>query len=300
MNRAQRDALRLLFGVTLSVIAAWTLNAQDPTEKVESDREIKTEATEPDLVLEFPGEKLEPALEKMDGKGIIAAGKAALGNLDFLKDLTVEVEHKHYREEGLHFIEEFECFFDVNDNRLPKLRLDFLNYVESDTRVDSLLDYREIFGEDGAFKFREGVVIRVPDALREAGARTLKTYLMILGPFCSLLDTEKAEYVGKCSWSELIDEEEVTYNCHKVVVLFNDERIKIVDQKVALYFDSETYDLVRAVYRPGSEKNRVNRVKITDYIAKTQVESAMLPTHILVFDYWNDEITATHKYTLDG
>lgn len=301
MVRASKDAFRIVLGIALGLMVVLPLFAQDPGATATGEQADKKVPEPIDIPLAFPDEKLTAPSDGLSAERILASCREFLSSGTEIKDLQWSTLHKHYRKKNnLHFVEKYEAFVDEGEDQ-PRVRVDYLNYIEAETNRDYYIDFREIYGEDGPFKYREGSIIRVLDAIVEAGHHTMKIYVMILAPFCSLLSESDLKYEGICSWSEKVGETEVTHRCHKIVTTFDDHRIRIRENLVALYIDTETFDLKRLVYRPGADKEKlVNRLRIIDYKERVEVDSVQLPKNIVSYDYWKLDKQATHKYTFDN
>lgn len=249
----------------------------------------------------FPGEKIESGGEAVDAGEILArltdklGGREAFGRI---KDLRFKFRQKYYLQGALRFIEEANCLVRFGDH--IKARMDYTNYPLGPADLETMIDYREVVGADGPFKFREGKVLRHPGAIREAGIRILRYYNAFFVPFC--LDSEQANprYLGLCTWNaqDLEGSETKDVTCHKILVQSKGKQAKIKDNTLALYLDTKTCDLKRMVYGTASSLPTMSRVRIIDFKNRVEVEGVYFPAYMEVTEIQNGELHAAHKITL--
>lgn len=249
----------------------------------------------------FPGEKIVSGGDAMNAGELLARLTEKLGGRDAferIKDLRFKFRQKYYLEGALRFIEEANCLIRFGDH--IKARMDYTNYPLGPSDLETMIDYREVVGADGPFKFREGKVLRHPGAIREAGIRVLRYYFAFFVPF--YLDSEQADpkYVGLSTWSDQDFDggEAKDVTCHKILVRSKGKQAKIKDNILALYLDTKTCDLKRMVYGTSPSASYTARIRIIDFKNRVDVEGVYLPAYMEVTEIKDGEFHAAHKINL--
>jgi len=249
------------------------------------------EAAKEQILPEFPGEKLEKSEKPADPEELVKAAAEKLGGAEAfgrLKDLTFKFKHKHYlKKDILHSIELATGYLRFEDPL--KQRYDFENY-SNPSDLQTFFDYREILGSEGPFKYLEGRILRAPLAVREAGERLYRNYMIQCLPFC-LNDLKGAtlEYVGRTSWTDKNDQVE----CHKILIHGLEKGARIVDNVMAIYIDDK-HLLRRIVYLPRMSTASGNKVQVLDFMERVTVAGLDLPNHLVMSTYTKDNREAIH------
>lgn len=281
---------RIVLAVAVLLIAP-PLLAQEP-------KEIKAKYVEEGVIPTFLGEKLEKGGSGDPVKLIEAAVEKLGGAKAFaeLEDLTFKYKHNNYQKSGsLHSRELGTGFVRLHDSL--KARLDFENYP-SPSELSMFLDYREVLGSEGPFKYLEGRILRVPLAKREAGERIFRNYMIQFMPFWLDVKVAEPEYLGLSSWTD--EESGETVQCHKILVNAMDERARIKGNVLALYIDTQSSDLRRVVFKPKLPGDQVDKTKAMDYRKRVKVGGVELPELVISNDSTKGEKVATHKFWYTG
>jgi len=292
-----------MFIVSLFAIFSPVSQGQEPQAADQEDEELKVleaqqaQAAMEEIIPSYPGEELDTQAPQADPAALIEKAIERLGgrsSFEALKDLRFAFEHKNYlRGERLYFVEKASAY--VRPARFPEVRMDFENYAMP-ADLTSFLDYRELIGADGPFKYMEGKVLRGPVVIRESGERLTRLYLQLFNPFC--LDPSKCtpRYLGVSRWKEKKDGKETTVACHKILVGYDEPKAWIRGNVLALYIDTDSNELRRYVYEPLlAGAGIVKRIRILDILERGENEGLRLPTELLITDIWDGRLNATHK-----
>lgn len=263
------------------------LLAQETEKKENPQKEMIPSFIEESLVKDAPqinaADLLKETAEKLGGyKGY-----------QEIKDLSYHFRHKYYKDDILNFIENADGKVRFAEN-MNKYRMDFAYPRAED--LEATLDYREVYGEDGPFKYYEGKVVRTPVAIRLAGERLLRYHYTIFAPFIFDLKAFEPKYVGVVTWKEFKKEKEIERKCHKVVVRFKGKQANIIGNAISLYIDVKSKNLRRLIYNMKSAGNPdLKRTRIVDFIKRIKVKNIELPFYLYVQEYQNDQFHAVHR-----
>jgi hypothetical protein len=242
----------------------------------------------------FPGEEIQESEEPVDAKELMVQLIESLGGLEAyrgLEDINFKYMNKQYNEKALLFKETAKGFISVEER--PKIRLDF-DYIRPDDPT-LYYDYREVFGEDGPFKYIDGKVLKRPVNIREAGERTLRTGVILLVPFCLDFGLAEPRYIGVSAWDDEDSKEKVTLKCHKILVQISDDRANIDGNTLALYLDTKTNELRRMVFNIYTPGGNVKRVRIINFKGRDTIGGIQLPSQLTIKDIWQERVNARHK-----
>jgi hypothetical protein len=257
----------------------------------ETDDEIRPRKSAGEVKPSFLGEKIKKTEGDVDARELLSklaeklGGNAAYKNI---KDLRYRFKHKYYMNNKLLYIQDASVYHRMGDRIKTRYDFDYINPKDFEEK----LDYREIVGEDGPFKFLRGRILRGPVPVKEAGERLIRYTASLLVPFC--LDPEEANprYMGQVTWKDLVDGKEKEIACHKVLVEYNRRQGNIEGNVLALYLDTKTTDLVRMVIELYSPLNDVEKIRIIDYVKRSPVEGVLLPSEMRITDIWEKKLYA--------
>jgi hypothetical protein len=280
---------RVVFAVVVLVIAS-PLLAQEP-KKIEASYEQEK------VIPTFVGEKTEKG-GTGDPAELIGAAIEKLGGMKAfgeLRDLAYNYKHNNYQKSGnLHSREIASGYYHLQDEL--KMRLDFESYP-SPSELSMYLDYREIVGSEGPFKYLEGRVLRAPLAKKEAGSRLFRNYMVQFMPFWVDLEKAEPEYLGVSAWTPEGSDE--TVRCHKILIKVMDSQARIKGDVMAIYIDAQSLDLRRVVFLPILQGGKF-KTKAMDYEKRVNVGGVQLPELVISRDSTKGEPDATHKFWYTG
>jgi len=292
----------------LAVLSADSLAAQAAEDPAQAE-EIASAGEAPEageellpergsLIPSFPGEQLDESAAPLDPKEVVGRAAERMGGADHFKnvqDLKLFSEHRNYNSaDRLFFVEYATMYF--KPGTFFKARLDFENYAKP-ADLQTFFDYREVLGEDGAFKVMEGKLLRTPVAVREAGERITHTLLQVFGLFFMSPDEEHLRYIGRVSWPESDEKDAGTITCHKILILHDDPRLSVRGDALSIYIDTENHAFRRYVYEPLMKGAKsVHRIRIADFVEFEEAGGLKWPSYIYSVDYWNGKINSTHDY----
>lgn len=323
MILSKQIALAVIFGLLFVCLAAPPLCAQDEDEQVniedpeerealfeqvESIDDLEEEAeslkkmgqmvpgTKEKTIPVFPFETPVEGADTMDPAEILSKAIEKLGGAEAyagIQNVTWEMERRKYLKDGrLSFVERLKGF--ALPQKFYKIRLDYKTCIKSD--METFIDYREVMGDDGIFKFIDGNFVRTPLAEGLAGIILTRIYFQCFGIWEASTPDYDLKYLGQVSWNDGKTEEENVRSYHKILALFDDDRMSIRGSAIALYIDTDTFEFRRYVYEPLMKGARgIHRVRMVEYGERIQVGGIQMPGELLILDYWLGKLHGTHK-----
>ena len=237
----------------------------------------------------FQGEKITKPAANVDPLEIISALADKLGGekaYKSLKDLQYQFKHLYYMNNKLQYIQEATSYNRFGDR--IKTRYDYKYINPRD--FEETLDYREIVGDDGPFKFLRGKILRGPVPVKEAGERLIRYSASLFVPFCLDLKEANPRYLGEVTWKAMVDGKEKEITCHKILVEYNRKQANIEGNVLALYIDTKTHDLARMIFELYSPFAEIEKTRIVDYKKRSPVEGVLLPCEMQITDIWNKKL----------
>lgn len=293
MDKSRRTVLIWLSLVFATLIVITPLYSQDTEEEPKSQS--------PDEVIPgFRGETVVKDGGEVDAVALLSQLTNTLGGreaFEGLKDLRFNFMQKYYLEGALRFIETADFLVQFGEH--IKARIDYTNYPLGPSDLENMIVYREVVGEDGPFKFREGKVLRSPGAIREAGQRVLRYYFAFFFPFC--LDFEEAGpvYLGRTSWKEETPQGKARdVTCHKILARIKGRQADIQGNVLALYIDTTSYELKRLAFVIPMPNLNMERTRIVDFKDRINVEGVSLPSTIDMTESRDNKFYAYHHISL--
>ncbi len=245
----------------------------------------------------FLGEKVEPAKETVDAKQLLMAVEKKLGGrqaYEAMKDLKLRFKHKCYGDDQLNYIETGRMYAQWGDQFKARLDFDYPDQKDHET----LLDYREVMGDDGIFKYLQGRIIQIPFAVNAAGERILRYSLYVLAPFMVDPDEANPRYVGEVAWKIASKEGESTVTCHKILVEIEWDEANIEGNVLALYIDKKTNDLRRMVFDLYTASDKAERTQVVDFGKRVSLAGLMLPQITEISVFWSRKPYSIRKLML--
>lgn len=249
----------------------------------------------------FRGETLTPPEPGVDPGRLLEEAKEKLGGqkaYEALRDLFADFKHKYYMKNQLRYIDRARVYVRIRPGERLKVRVDY-DMVDRKNQ-DKKIDYREVLGDDGPFKFVKGRIIRTPFDIREAGEHLYRYLLGMLVPFCLDPAEAKPEYLGDVTWEETTSEGTRSVTCRKLKVRFPRDQAFLEGNVLALYVDKGSGILRRMAcesYHPG---DHIRRLYVTDFLARETVAGVSLPTKLVISVFWDQKPYSLRKVYFTG
>jgi hypothetical protein len=282
--------------VLYSLVPALWILFTHPALAGQDDKGYKNERKTPEeVILTFEGEQLTEPEEAVDAKALLRSLVDKMGGYEAykgIKDLKFKFKSRAYMEDGsLRNIVTATQYMQLGDRVKTRMDFDYPSGGE-DGRI---LDYREVMGEDGPFKYLEGKVLKRPDCIRLAGENLWRNELIFLTPFFLDLNEGDPRYMGVASWKEKEGEKVREVKCHKILIQFKGKQANVQGNLLALYIDMETGLLRRQIFELFLPTGRNDRFKIIDYQNRLEVEGLSLPTQLLIQNVTTNQGEVIHK-----